>query len=74
MTKAPAAPDDEDMALNELLEHRDLQNAQAGSMASIWDNPADERWNNLPPLSDEANGTEQCKEGDASNTSGKPAS
>ena len=36
------APDPE----QELLEHRDLQNAQIDSMMHVWDNPEDEHWNN----------------------------
>ena len=39
-----AAPED---AAQELLEHRDLQNAQIGSMTHVWDNPEDEVWNDL---------------------------
>ena len=42
--KGDAAPED---AAQELIEHRDLQNAQIGSMTHIWDNPDDEVWNNL---------------------------
>ena len=38
-----AAPED---AAQELLEHRDLQNAQINSMRHVWDNPEDEAWNN----------------------------
>ena len=59
MTQTPATPEDADMTLSELMEHRDLQNAQVGSMAHIWDNAADERWNDLPVPTDEADGTEQ---------------
>ena len=69
MTQTPATPEDENMALNELMEHRDLQNAQAGSMAHIWDNPADERWNDLPLPADEAGGAGQGKLADAAKTS-----
>lgn len=29
----------------ELLEHRDLQNAQIDSMKHVWDHPVDECWN-----------------------------
>ena len=36
-----AAPD----AAQELLEHRDLQNALIDSMMDVWDNPEDEVWN-----------------------------
>lgn len=41
-----SAPDIE----QELLEHRDLQNAQVDSMQHVWDNPEDEHWNdpNIP--------------------------
>ena len=38
-----AAPEDE---AQELLEWRDLQNAQMDSMLHLWDNPEDEQWNN----------------------------
>lgn len=34
-----AAPED---VAQELLEHRDLQNAQVVSMMHVWDNPVDE--------------------------------
>lgn len=37
-----AAPED---AGQELLEWRDLQNAQIISMMHVWDNPQDEVWN-----------------------------
>ena len=30
----------------ELVEWRDLQNAQATSLMHVWDNPEDECWNN----------------------------
>lgn len=73
MTKAPAAPEDEDMALNELMEHRDLQNAQVKSMAHIWDNPADERWNDLSLITSEASVSAQGKPADQPPSSGKPA-
>ena len=39
-----AAPED---VAQELLEHRDLQNAQIVSMMHIWDNPEDEAWNDI---------------------------
>jgi len=32
----------------ELLEWRDLQNAQIESMMHVWDNPEDECWNDVP--------------------------
>lgn len=32
-------------AAQELLEHRDLQNAQIMSMTHVWDNPDDDVWN-----------------------------
>ena len=37
-------------AAQELLEHRDLQNAQIMSMMHVWDNPEDDVWNdpNIP--------------------------
>lgn len=53
MTNTPAEPEDEDMALSELMEHRDLQKAQLRSMAHIWDNPLDERWNDMLVSADE---------------------
>ena len=37
-----ATPED---AAQELLEWRDLQNAQIDSMMHVWDNPEDEVWN-----------------------------
>lgn len=37
--EAPACDD------QELLEWRDLQNAQIDSMQHVWDNPEDEVWN-----------------------------
>ena len=37
-----AAPED---TAQELLEWRDLQNAQIDSMMHVWDNPEDEVWN-----------------------------
>ena len=37
-----ATPED---AAQELLEHRDLQNAQILSMMDVWDNPEDDVWN-----------------------------
>ena len=37
-----AAPE---AAAQELLEWRDLQNAQIDSMMHVWDNPEDEVWN-----------------------------
>ena len=73
MTKAPAEPEDEDMALSELMEHRDLQNAQVKSMAHIWDNPEDERWNNLPLIASEASVSGQGKPADQPPSSGNPA-
>jgi hypothetical protein len=45
-TKPPKA--DENIgpdAAQELLEHRDLQNALIDSMMDVWDNPEDEVWN-----------------------------
>ena len=33
-------------------EWRDLQNAQLLSMQGVWDNPADELWNSIPPDTD----------------------
>jgi hypothetical protein len=45
-------PDDDpakqDLNTQELLEWRDLQNAQIESMKHVWDNPDDERWNDIP--------------------------
>ena len=61
------------MALRELMEHRDLQNAQVKSMAHIWDNPADERWNDLPLIASEAGVSVQGKPADQPPSSGKPA-
>ena len=48
MTNVPKIPDDpenHDLAAQELLEWRDLQNAQIDSMMHVWDNPEDEVWN-----------------------------
>ena len=73
MTQTPATPEDENMALNELMEHRDPQNAQVGSMAHIWDNPADERWNDLSLIASEASVSGQEKPADQPPSSGKPA-
>lgn len=42
-----AAPED---AEQELLEHRDLQDAQIVSMMHIWDNPEDDRWTDVPSV------------------------
>lgn len=47
----PESPDDADkpdLDAQELLEWRDLQAAQIISMTDVWDNPEDERWNDLP--------------------------
>ncbi|OIN92209.1 MAG: hypothetical protein AUJ20_08435 [Comamonadaceae bacterium CG1_02_60_18] len=32
----------------ELLEWRDLQNAQLESLKHVWDNPEDDCWNDVP--------------------------
>ena len=47
MTAASTTPANQDMTPQELLEWRDLQNAQIMSMAHVWENPEDERWNDL---------------------------
>ena len=54
MTQTPATPEEEDSTPDEVLKWRDLQNAQMLSLADIWDNPEDERWNDLPLSADEA--------------------
>jgi hypothetical protein len=38
----------QDLDALELLEWRDLQNAQMDSMMHVWDNPEDEVWNVSP--------------------------
>ena len=38
----------QDLDAQELLELRDLQNAQIDSMKHVWDNPEDECWNDVP--------------------------
>ena len=52
MTTLPPKPYDSNAsgAAQELLEHRDLQNAQIMSMMHVWDNPEDDVWNdpNIP--------------------------
>ena len=51
MTITPKPPDDpekQNLDAQELLEWRDLQAAQMISMTHVWDNPEDERWNDLP--------------------------
>lgn len=40
--------DIQDLDALELLEWRDLQNAQIESMMHVWDNPEDEVWNDAP--------------------------
>ena len=52
MTIDPKAPVRQDMTPQELLEWRDLQNAQITSMTHVWDNPEDERWNDLAQYED----------------------
>ncbi len=39
---------DQELDVQELLEWRDLQNAQIESMKHVWDNPQDECWNDVP--------------------------
>ena len=73
MTNTPAEPEDEDMALRELMEHRDLQKAQVESMAHIWDNPEDERWNDLPLIASDASVSGQGKPAGPPPVSGNPA-
>jgi hypothetical protein len=38
----------QDLDALELLEWRDLQNAQMDCMMHVWDNPEDEVWNDAP--------------------------
>ena len=38
----------QELDAQELLEWRDLQNAQIDSMMHVWDNPEDECWNDIP--------------------------
>lgn len=38
----------QDLDAQDLLEWRDLQNAQIDSMKHVWDNPEDECWNDVP--------------------------
>jgi len=38
---------DGDPGAQELLEWRNLQNAQMTAMSHVWDNPEDEIWNDL---------------------------
>lgn len=47
MTQSGPADDDANQELDtqELLEWRDLQDAQIDSMQHVWDNPEDEVWN-----------------------------
>lgn len=41
----PVDVSNHELAIQELLEHRDLQAAQIESMKHVWDNPEDEVWN-----------------------------
>jgi len=46
---SPQLPPSEEVSDGqELLEWRDLQNAQMSVMAHVWDNPEDDCWNDLP--------------------------
>jgi hypothetical protein len=45
--KPPVAVNLQDLDAQELLEWRDLKNAQIDSMMHVWDNPEDERWNDI---------------------------
>jgi len=44
----PDAANLQGLDAQELLEWRDLQNAQIDSMRHVWDNPEDEVWNDVP--------------------------
>ena len=50
MNSPQPTPSEEICAAKELLEWRDLQNAQMTAMAHVWDNPEDDCWNDLPGL------------------------
>ena len=52
MTTAPSTPVNQALTPQELLEWRDMQNAQITSMTHVWDNPEDERWNDLAQYED----------------------
>lgn len=54
----PDNPKSADLAAQELLQMRDLQNAQVVSMMHVWDNPEDEVWNdpNIPGVVINASG------------------
>jgi len=44
----PSTANQQELDAQELLEWRDLQNAQIDSMMHVWDNPEDEVWNDVP--------------------------
>lgn len=46
--ETPDATNQPESDTQELLEWRDLQNAQIESMRHVWDNPEDEVWNDIP--------------------------
>lgn len=51
MMNMPHPPRSEEASdAQELLEWRDLQNAQMTAMVHVWDNPEDDCWNDLPGL------------------------
>ena len=71
MTKSPATPEGEDMTSGEVIEWRDLQDAQMTALEDLWDNPEDECWNDLALPAEEANPPGRDKSTGESSTSDK---
>lgn len=69
MTKCPAMPEGEDMRSDEVIEWRDLQDAQMTALEDLWDNPEDECWNEDAPPPNDANKSAQGKKADTPKTS-----
>ena len=71
MTNTPATPEDEGMKPDEILEWRDLQDAQMTALQHVWDNPDDECWNEEALPVAKANGSGAGNQGEAPRTSRK---
>lgn len=71
MTELINTSEDDDMVANGGLQRRDLRYAQMPSMMAIWDNPADERWNDEAPPPGNAYGSGPGMKADAPQTDRK---